>query len=195
VREMLAVGRTRIGPAMAALVVALGLGCVAPILPAAADPPAAVSVSGSSDDNARPFGPLTGILPPAPPPAAYNAIVRNKTALRTLGKALFWDVQVGGPSHQACASCHFHAGADTRTVNQLNPGVNVQPTADNSFGNAFGQTGGGAPAGPNHALAPADYPFHRLANVGDPNSAVLYDTNDVASSQGAFRAELVPAKA
>jgi cytochrome c peroxidase len=192
VREMLAVGRTRIGPAMAALVVALGLGCVAPILPAAADPPAAVSVSGSSDDNARPFGPLTGILPPAPPPAAYNAIVRNKTALRTLGKALFWDVQVGGPSHQACASCHFHAGADTRTVNQLNPGVNVQPTADNSFGNAFGQTGGGAPAGPNHALAPADYPFHRLANVGDPNSAVLYDTNDVASSQGAFRAELVP---
>ena len=162
---MLAVGRTRIGPAMAALVVALGLGCLARILPAVADPPTAVSVGGSSDDNARPIGPLTGILPPAPPPAAYNAIVRNQTVLRTLGKALFWDVQMGGPSHQACASCHFHAGADTRTVNQINPGVNVQPTADNSFGDAFGQTGGGAPAGQKHALAPADYPFHRLANV------------------------------
>ena len=197
-------GRTRIGSAMAALAVALGLGIsLAPMLPAAADPSAAnparpgdasvdASVGDGSDDIGRPIGPLTGIAPRAPSPAAYSAIVRNRAVLLTLGKALFWDVQVGGPSRQACASCHFHAGADTRTVNQLSPGVNVQPAADNSFGDALGRTGGGASAGPNHALAPADYPFHRLANADDPNSAVLYDTNDVASSQGTFRAELVP---
>src|SRR3989304_8647759 len=39
-----------------------------------------------------------------------------------LGKALFWDMQVGSDG-QACASCHFHAGADNRTKNQLSPGL------------------------------------------------------------------------
>ena len=73
------------------------------------------------------------------------------------------------------------------------PGVNVQPTADNTFGNAAGLTGSGAVAGPDYALSPADYPFHRLANVNDPNSAVLFDTNDVTSSQGAFQTTLVAA--
>jgi cytochrome c peroxidase len=147
---------------------------------------------GGGGNNARSIRPLTGLLPPAPPPAAYSAIVRDSTALVALGKALFWDVQTASGNHQACASCHFHAGADTRTVNQLSPGVNVQPAADNTFGNAAGLTGSGAVAGPDYALSPADYPFHRLANVNDPNSAVLFDTNDVTSSQGAFQTTLVP---
>jgi hypothetical protein len=147
---------------------------------------------GGGSSGSRAIRPLTGLLPPAPSPAAYNAIVRDPTSLLALGKALFWDVHTGSGNHQACASCHFHAGADTRTVNQLSPGVNVQPVADNTFGNAFGQTGSGATAGPNYALSPADYPFHRLANVDDPNSAVLYDTNDVTSSQGAFQTTLTP---
>ena len=111
-------------------------------------------------------------------------------SLIALGKALFWDVQTGSGNHQACASCHFHGGADTRTVNQLSPGVNVQPTADLTFGNAAGRTGSGAVAGPDYTLSPADYPFHRLANVNDPNSAVLFDTNDVTGSQGAFQTTL-----
>jgi Di-haem cytochrome c peroxidase len=116
---------------------------------------------GGGGNNARPIMPLTGLLPPGPPPAAYNAIVRDSVSLVALGKALFWDVQTATGNHQACASCHFHSGADTRTVNALSPGVNVQPVGDNTFGNAFGQTGSGAAAGPNIALAPGDYPFHR----------------------------------
>ena len=147
---------------------------------------------GGGSNNSRSIRPLTGLLPPAPPAAAYNAIVRNQSALVALGKALFWDVQTASGNHQACASCHFHAGADTRTVNQLSPGVNVQPTGDTTFGNAAGRTGSGGAAGPDYALSPADYPFHRLANVNDPNSAVLFDTNDVTSSQGAFQTTLVP---
>ena len=145
---------------------------------------------GGGGNNARPIRPLTGLLPPAPPPAAYSAIVRDSVSLIALGKALFWDVQTGSGNHQACASCHFHGGADTRTVNQLSPGVNVQPTADLTFGNAAGRTGSGAVAGPDYTLSPADYPFHRLANVNDPNSAVLFDTNDVTGSQGAFQTTL-----
>jgi cytochrome c peroxidase len=185
------VERKRIGRTMTALITIVGLGfSVAPILPTAADANS-LPAAGQAAFQPRPIRPLTGLLPPAPPPAAYNAIVLNPAVLLTLGKALFWDVQVGNGNHQACASCHFHAGADTRTVNQLSPGLNMQPTGDNTFGSALGKTGSGAVAGPNYALSPADYPFHRLANVNDRESAVLFDTNDVTSSQGAFQGNLV----
>ena len=56
--------------------------------------------------------------------------------LVALGKALFWDGAVGSDG-QACASCHFHAGADPRIVNQLSPGLKVQPLADVTFGGIF----------------------------------------------------------
>ena len=44
-----------------------------------------------------------------------------KQALLILGKSLFWDQQVGSDG-QACASCHFQAGADPRSINVLIPG-------------------------------------------------------------------------
>ena len=43
------------------------------------------------------------------------------TAASSSGKALFWDQQLGSDG-QACASCHFHAGADTRSRTSINPG-------------------------------------------------------------------------
>jgi cytochrome c peroxidase len=127
-----------------------------------------------------------------PTPSNLSQFVRNTpegiAAARQLGKALFWDMQVGSDG-QACASCHFHAGADNRTKNQLNPGRNG---TDSLFGNP----GDGVTAptahlqfGPNYVLEACDFPFHRI----DPNSppdfsrrTVLADTNDVASSQGVF---------
>jgi cytochrome c peroxidase len=48
--------------------------------------------------------------------------ISDAAAAIRLGKALFWDIQVGGDGQQACASCHFHAGADDRRLNTLNPG-------------------------------------------------------------------------
>src|SRR4051812_35203651 len=50
-----------------------------------------------------------------PGPAALQSAL-------VLGKAFFWDMQVGSDG-QACGSCHFHAGADSRAKNQLNPGL------------------------------------------------------------------------
>ncbi len=50
--------------------------------------------------------------------------IANQTAAIQLGKALFWDMQAGSDNKTACATCHFHAGADTRDTNQLNPGAN-----------------------------------------------------------------------
>src|SRR6266849_5142017 len=71
--------------------------------------------------------------------------VVNQQALAILGKALFWDQQVGSDG-QACASCHFHAGADNRSKNQLDPGLRSVPP-DTTF-SVFGADGGG----PNYQL-------------------------------------------
>jgi cytochrome c peroxidase len=61
---------------------------------------------------------------PVPLPANLGDFVANRGAAIQLGKAFFWDMQTGGDGVQACASCHFQAGADTRTRNILNPGAN-----------------------------------------------------------------------
>lgn len=131
------------------------------------------------------IGPLKGVRPPAPPDAELAKLVRNRDWLVALGKALFWDTAVGSDGI-ACASCHFHAGADPRLVNQTSPGLLVQPLADGAFGDAAGRTGSGAQARANDALAPGDFPFHRLEDPGNRESAVLHDTNDIAASQGSF---------
>jgi cytochrome c peroxidase len=118
-----------------------------------------------------------------------------------LGKALFWDQQAGSDG-VACAGCHFHAGADTRLTNQMNPGFNdltagVTPGGEISTGGdtKFGSTAGSKPLGtfagggagrPNHTLKPKDFPGHQLADPTDRNSAIVITTNDRVSSQGAF---------
>jgi cytochrome c peroxidase len=113
-----------------------------------------------------------------------------------LGKALFWDRQTGSDG-TACASCHAHAGADTRLRNQINPGFNditKGAGGDATFGSErsddnsvpAGAMPSGAVASANYELQPADMPLHQLANERDRNSAIRTTTNDRVSSQGAF---------
>ena len=147
-------------------------------------------------------GPPARFVPAAPPELAEGAgIVDNYAWALALGKALFWDQQVGSDG-QACASCHFNAGADGRVRNQLNPGFldRTGPAGgDTSFGSnrsdtggvAAGHMAGGSLAKPNASVAPEDFPFHRLADIATRDSAVINDTNDVMGSMGAFSAELV----
>lgn len=123
------------------------------------------------------LGSLKGV--PVPLPAALDTVVKNRAKAIVLGKALFWDKQVGS-NGQACASCHFHAGADNRIKNQLNPGGRAYPP-DTYFD--YTGTGGW---GPNYTLKSGDFPFHVLSDPLDRNSSVVFDMNDVASSQGAF---------
>lgn len=116
-----------------------------------------------------------------------------------LGKALFWDEQVG--SHGvACASCHFVAGADTRLRNQVTPGftdISHGPGGDATFGSVRSDTGavaaGRMPSGAvpdaTYRLAPADFPLHHLVDKTDRDSAIVTTTNDRISSQGAFAAK------
>jgi len=103
---------------------------------------------------------------------------KAKESLLALGKSLFWDMQLGSDGIQSCASCHFHAGADNRSKNQINPGL-----VDTIF-TTF-TTGGG----PNYQLKPEDYPFHKLADPTNISSNVVFDTNDVTGSQGVSRAK------
>ncbi|MDO8413008.1 MAG: cytochrome c peroxidase [Gallionellaceae bacterium] len=58
-----------------------------------------------------------------PLPSLTNYVKDTAAAIR-LGKALFWDMQVGSDGQTACATCHFSSGVDPRTVNTVNPGLN-----------------------------------------------------------------------
>src|SRR3954463_4409880 len=110
---------------------------------------------------------------PVPEPAALMNFVKDRKAAINLGKALFWDMQVGSDGVQACASCHFHSGADHRTKNNVNPG---QAGGDNTFQLV---------PGPNATVVSGNFPFHKLRNPDDRNS-VVSDVNDVMGSQGVF---------
>jgi cytochrome c peroxidase len=96
--------------------------------------------------------------------------VTARAAAAALGKAFFWDMQVGSDTVQACASCHFSAGADDRTKNQLNP--------NHLSGDLTLQLHGGMA---NQDLTASDFPFHRGPQ---DSTAPGHDINDVASSMG-----------
>jgi len=121
-----------------------------------------------------PVPPVPGLLDGASP------IVVDKAAAIALGKALFWDMNVGSDG-MSCGSCHFQAGADGRIKNQINPGEkSSQPS-----GTVFDTLNSGS-GGPNHTLSLADFPLHKFANPLDNTSPILSSTDDVVSSSGTF---------
>jgi len=62
------------------------------------------------------FGSLKTVAAPA---VDLSPLCPDQQTLVVLGKALFWDMQVGSDGRTACGTCHFHAGADHRARNQL----------------------------------------------------------------------------
>jgi len=130
------------------------------------------------DNNPGP-GSLRG--EPVPEPSNLADFVRNRSAAIALGKALFWDMQVGSDGVQACASCHFRAGADPRVKNQVSPG------GENNTASGFDV------GGPNATLTTADFPLRRLSDPANRFSAVLNDSDDVISSMGVALADFIEA--
>jgi hypothetical protein len=120
-------------------------------------PPILLASLKTVENPVLPRDPATGALTVRADLAAYIA---NLPAAIQLGKALFWDMQVGSDNKTACASCHFNAGGDTRERNQLSPGPNAlwDLTA----------------YGPNSTLWQGGFPFTQ-------NS---FDTDNIAGSQG-----------
>jgi cytochrome c peroxidase len=122
--------------------------------------------------------PLNQVVVPEPP--NLLEFVRNKDAAIRLGKAFFWDMQTGSNGVQACASCHFHAGADNRRKNTINPGTRAN-LPDFTF----------QVKGPGQTLVDADWPFHMRDNPDFQASNILRDANDVVGSQGVTMTDFV----
>ena len=124
-----------------------------------------VGVAAQRGNGNNPIASLKGVA--VPQPADLSRYVANQQLLVTLGKALFWDVQVGSDGRTACATCHFHAGADHRVRNQI-----AGPATSTS------------PVRPNTLLTAADFPFHAFADPTNNASAVTRDRRDVVGSAG-----------
>ena len=141
-----------------------------------------------------------------------EGIVADKAAAIQLGKALFWDAAIGSDG-QSCASCHFQAGADPRIRNALSPGLLDQrdidadgQAGDFSFGGLVssdvendsrspestrGLTAGQQSAKPDITLNKDDFPTHKLSDIEQRNSSILYTTNDVVSSMGTYAGKFI----
>ena len=113
----------------------------------------------------RAIATLKGVA--VPRPTGLDRYVADERALVALGKALFWDVQVGSDGRTACATCHFHAGADHRVRNQI-----ANPSG--ALGNLQ----------PNTTLAAEDFPFHAFQNPTDNRSALVRARRQVVGSAG-----------
>jgi cytochrome c peroxidase len=121
---------------------------------------------------------------PIPEPVNLGQYVANKNVAIQLGKALFWDMQVGSDAETACASCHFHAGTDNRTRNTLDGGSNQNLDATGAA---------------NGDLTLEKFPFHKMSDPEsrgtggvDPNDpAVLQSLDDRVGAQGVVRTRLL----
>ena len=112
---------------------------------------------------------------PVPRPANLEGVVRDSAALTVLGKALFWDRQAGSDGSTACATCHFHAGADHRSQHQYtNPHFRYDANA---------------------ILTAEDFPFRLLSDPANNGSAVRRENTGVYGSAGIFRRQSTGAAA
>ena len=137
-------------------------------------------------------GPLDAEPIPLPPDLDQYVSDRSKAIL--LGKALFWDMQVGSDGRTACASCHWHAGADIRTKHTLDPGApGSQFGHQTALGEALAAKALAGFRGVNVQMTAADYPFHRFANplvpgdepgFADRGNPVIASTMEVHGSAG-----------
>ena len=122
-----------------------------------------------------------------------DEFVKDRSAAKALGKALFWDIQVGSDGQTACATCHHHAGADGRLTNATSPG------ADGSFGGK--DNGDRAIVLPGSSLSAQSFPTARLSELLDRFnvfgsagiapffSKTLRNVDDVVGSAGVRRVD------
>ena len=155
-----------------------------------ADGPVITQVTLTSENV--PPGPLETI--PVPLPTNLADFIVNRPAAVALGKSFFWDMQAGSDGRVACATCHWHAGADIRFANTVHPGA-----PGSTFGPQLPASAAASAAamsayrGANSRLTAADFPTHRYQSPlfpGDipgqnpPVNPVIADRGDVVGSSG-----------
>ena len=127
--------------------------------------------SSASAQVARALKPLKAVNVPIP--SNIDDFVANREAAVALGKALFWDMQAGSDGKVACATCHFHAGADGRIGNTL--GLPKDNPNKVRLRNAISK------------LKESDFPFVRVSgsNPLDPTAVVTQNIQEIVGSKGA----------
>jgi cytochrome c peroxidase len=150
-----------------------------------------------------------------PLPGNLSAFVKDRKAALQLGKALFWDMQLGSDGIQSCATCHFQSGSDVRTKNMsatqgnrvlekrgLNASGNVDEALKDVLGYYFAPADADTaweaaflPWTPNYPLTGADFPLALTQNAylkaGDTINADIAagNRNDVVGSSGVMPAK------
>jgi cytochrome c peroxidase len=148
---------------------------------------APIATAQVAPDPSNPFG-LQPVKPDLVAAGILNPALSEAEArkwLIVLGKALFWDIQVGSDGN-ACASCHFSAGTDSRVTNSLNPnftnvsaawdrpglnkdGVEVASPGDGRFGSDKSYLGTGLAAND----PTLGTPLQADGQIGDPGLGTL----------------------
>jgi cytochrome c peroxidase len=124
--------------------------------------------------TARPLAPLGQVK--VPEPSNLGEFIKDRHAAIALGKALFWDMQAGSDGQVACATCHWHAGADSRFRGTFGS----PKDKDVPIGDVLKR------------LTEDDFPLVKIS--GDPTSpdAFVVENNELTvGSQGAFLADFV----
>jgi cytochrome c peroxidase len=135
------------------------------------------------------LAPLSSVSVPTP---VGGDIIDQAAAVR-LGKAMFWDVQVGGDGQTACATCHFHNGADNRTFSALNPGPDkifasggvTGPGQDFSPSNITNDDRVGSPALPQLTFVKVDPNPHNAADICNPGVSPIFGVFPQATTRSA----------
>ncbi|MCC6508009.1 MAG: hypothetical protein IT423_02805, partial [Pirellulaceae bacterium] len=134
----------------------------------------ATPASAQPSLTARPLAPLKTVKIPLP--SNLDEFVQDRQAAVALGKALFWDMQTGSDGLTACATCHWHAGADARIQNTL--GLPKDNPHDARLRDAISK------------LSEGDFPFVRIddPNSNDdavsPNAVVVENREEIVGSKG-----------
>ncbi len=173
-----------------------------PVLSDLPGTPGRVVVTGSGLTAANTLPPNMHI------PVQLAPYIKDMNAAITLGKALFWDMQVGSDGATACATCHHRAGVDPikhaedadsiRDQNELNPGSDGKFDAVSPLTNATILA--------NSKLSPGDFNFTagicvsggggctRVPAPAIPNAFTLIPGttgfDDVVGSQGVVKIDM-----
>ena len=125
--------------------------------------------------SAQAANPIALSQVPVPEPRNLSRFVIDKNMAIQMGKALYWDMQLGSDGVVSCATCHFHAGTDNRTRNTLHPGPN-RVFED-------GHT-------PNSVVAADHFPVIDFVDPENEASA-RFGSDDIITSQGVTLARLL----
>jgi len=128
-----------------------------------------------------PIPPVPGLLDGVDP------IIKDKAMAIALGKALWWDINVGSDG-MVCAGCHGRAGAGQRVKNQLNPGLHSLKPSGQTF---QAMASGPGTGGPNYTVNQRDFPFYQFNDPLNKASGVKFSTDDVLSSAGTFSGDFI----